>query len=379
MKWKNKGRELELLAREWDLSNPYYIWGTSNSADYLVRCFCDELRIISFVDGNRNKQGGYYKEKEIVGLDAIHKDHKIVIASEAYSEISIELSKKGFKEKKDYIDYSVFIGLNKYYREDKVFLSRTDLSLTSRCNLKCENCNMFMPYFREAKDKSIEEIKRDLDLYFTWVDQVRNFYLLGGEPFLYKDLYDVLDYMENHYLNKADRLWLFSNGTVLPKKEIIEKIIKMRVKIEIGDYHINNPKLKPKVEQFVELLEKNNIPYNRKTDASWLDFGVGSFRHSFNEGELIRYFDRCYPPFRALHNGKFYYCHINAGAVNAGLYEHDETDCFDLSGYDKDRRVELVEYNMGYNQKGYLSLCRNCRGCGPQNTIEIPVAIQMQS
>ena len=72
--------------------------------------------------------------------------------------------------------------------EGKVYINRVDVSVTNRCTLNCEGCNMLMPYYCNPKDRKLEDIKKDLDVFFQWVDTVEDLNLLGGEPLLYPDL-----------------------------------------------------------------------------------------------------------------------------------------------------------------------------------------------
>ena len=53
-----------------------------------------------------------------------------------------------------------------------MYINRVDISVTNRCTLNCEGCNMLMSYYCNPQDRKLDEIKRDLDAFFEWVDTV---------------------------------------------------------------------------------------------------------------------------------------------------------------------------------------------------------------
>lgn len=50
-------------------------------------------------------------------------------------------------------------------------------------------------------------------------------------------------------------------------------------------------------------------------------------------------------------------------------------DTFDLAA-DGGRKKELVEFRLGYTQRGYTSFCRRCRGFTSQNRRRVAPAEQ---
>jgi hypothetical protein len=89
--------------------------------------------------------------------------------------------------------------------------------------------------------------------------------------------------------------------------------------------------------------------------------------------KLINHFDSCTAPFRGLNNGKFYYCHLNTSAVLTGLFPLNENDYVDMKSISTD---ELLKFDLGFTDLGYVTMCDNCNGC---NTgIKVPVSYEHQ-
>ncbi|MCK4261213.1 MAG: radical SAM protein [Halanaerobiales bacterium] len=103
-------------------------------------------------------------------------------------------------------------------------LKRVFLEITKKCNLRCKHC--FNSSGIECEDKeqlTTEEVKRLINMAHEM--GVWQFDLTGGEPFLRKDIFEILEYLNQ----KAMAVTLFSNLTVLDYEKIkILKDLKIR-------------------------------------------------------------------------------------------------------------------------------------------------------
>ena len=79
---------------------------------------------------------------------------------------------------------------------------------------------MFIPYYKEQRDCTFEELKNNVDLLFSRVDYIVYFALLGGEPTLNPALGDILEYIGETYREKCGRLAYVVNGSIIPSDEI---------------------------------------------------------------------------------------------------------------------------------------------------------------
>ena len=81
---------------------------------------------------------------------------------------------------------------------------------------------MLMSYYCNPQDRKLDEIKRDLDAFFEWVDTVEDMNLLGGEPLLYPELVEVLQYIQNNYRDKIVDIYMFTNGMCNLSEELLD-------------------------------------------------------------------------------------------------------------------------------------------------------------
>ena len=79
------------------------------------------------------------------------------------------------------------------------------LSVTNRCNLKCKGC--WVEQTKPAQQLSRTQIQGIIDTAARY--NSRFFGILGGEPLLHSDLYDVFEQ------NSKAFFLLFTNGTIL--------------------------------------------------------------------------------------------------------------------------------------------------------------------
>ena len=87
---------------------------------------------------------------------------------------------------------------------------RATIELTMRCNLSCQMC------FRDQEQKgelTLEEFKTVVDNLSPGVRQIN---LIGGEVFLRRDLFEILDYLRDRDL----RVRIQTNGTLLDAQRL---------------------------------------------------------------------------------------------------------------------------------------------------------------
>lgn len=135
------------------------------------------------------------------------------------------------------------------------------LKLTNACNLKCLHCH----------SKSGEaHTHMDKNLLFNILEQLREnkvfgVNISGGEPLLYPDFFEVLEYM-----NKIGIRITISTNAVLINENIVKKMIQNNVRGVQISLDGSNKELHDKIRNIkgcfdktlrgIELFSKNNIP-----------------------------------------------------------------------------------------------------------------------
>jgi hypothetical protein len=232
---------------------------------------------------------------------------------------------------------------------------------------------MFIPHYESPKHKSLETIISDVDSYFKIVDYVSIFHLVGGEPFLHPQMYDIIKYILDNYQSKIDKFIITTNGTALPKDNIIELLKSNDIILSISNYTDKLESLKGKFDRVTKTYKDNRIKHYIRNEIEWNDFGDLRIKKNMSEAELIEHFDNCTAPFRGLDNGKFYYCHLNTSAVLTKLFPLNENDFVEMNSISKE---DLLKFDMGNTKLGYVTFCDNCNGCNTQ--IKVPVSYEHQ-
>ncbi len=378
MKSYHKGHELDGLAKIWlDDDNVFFVWGAARSGSGFVKQYKDEICIQKIFDKDTKKQGGCIENIDVVMFEPkyMKRNTKIIICTNFYTEVKIELSGCGYRENIDFIEYAAFKQIWYYYTKNVILLPRVDLSITNKCTLRCEKCNMLMPYFRNPEHKDLKTIKQDLDVLFQWVDVVEDFMILGGEPLLYPNLVELLQYIKEHYQSKIKLLHMFTNGTCTIGEDLLKISEELSIVYDLSDYTVGLPQLRDRIDKFEAELKKGKIKVERKVQEYWQDFGYPEVNHkNYTEDERILHFHNCRAPFRGLYDRKLYYCHLEASAVQAGFMEESESCFVELDKLNRGNKVEIIELDRGYSKKGYPGFCLKCDGC--ESKKRIPVAKQ---
>ena len=71
----------------------------------------------------------------------------------------------------------------------------------------------------------------------------------------------------------------------------------------------------------------------------------------------------------AIHDGKFYFCHIAWSIEKTGLYKLKDTDYLDLAVMPtgEESKKKILNYSLGAMENEYMSFCKVCGGCGADN------------
>lgn len=130
---------------------------------------------------------------------------------------------------RDEIVWSVFKG--KRHR----IVPRIEINLTDACNLKCKGCSHFSSLYKEDSIYPISEYKKDL-LCLREIGEILKLRLLGGEPFLLKNL-DEYIVITRGIFPETD-IEIVTNGLLIPKvqEKILFAIKENDVNVTISPY-----------------------------------------------------------------------------------------------------------------------------------------------
>lgn len=396
MIYNNSIHNFDRFISEWNSNNEYVLFGASKECVQFIRTMdfllgSHKLKIKYIVDHDiKNKttltnideiSSFFRKSKNIKtnrsGIELIHiddfdltKNEKVIITSDVYRNFYKEYLETN---NVTYTTYKHIAGIWPLKYKNLVHIFQTDVLVTEKCTLACSHCNMFMPHFVSPNHRDIGIIKSDIDSFFNLTDYVSVFHLVGGEPFLHPQIEDVIEYVLHNHIDKIDKFIITTNGTILPKQSTLELLKTNDVILSVSDYTDKLEHIQKKVEKVIQTLKDWDINHYVRTEIEWYDFGDLRIKNNLPTNKLIKHFDSCTAPFRGLNDGKFYYCHLNTSAVLTKLFPLDSNDYVDLSTTTKE---DLIKFDLGYTDLGYITFCDNCNGC---NTgIKIPVSYEKQ-
>ncbi len=378
---------------EWDIDSEYVLFGASKECVQFIRTMdflfgSEKLKIKCIVDhevktgiaNNLNEVSSYYHQSkdfsntrtniQLVNINDFDKQGDVIVTTDEFrKDYQVYLDEHKIK----HTWYKNIASIWPYEYLNKVHIFQSDVLVTERCNLNCSHCNMFIPHFEMPKHRELNTMIKDIDSYFNIVDYVSVFHLVGGEPFLHPQIQDVIQHILSNYIHKIDKFIITTNGSIAPKPSTIELLKSSNVILSVSNYSDKLQKLKTKVEKVIDIYKTNGIKHYVRNEIEWYDFGDLRVKKNLPTDKLIKHFDSCTAPFRGLNDGKFYYCHLNTGAVLTKLFPLDKNDYVEI---DKISKEDLLKFDLGYTDLGYVTFCDNCNGC---NTgIKIPVSYEKQ-
>ena len=280
-----------------------------------------------------------------------------------------------FSAPTDFVEFTVGACLlchDSYFNPDKLFLRSVDIIITERCSLKCRDCSNLMQYYKKPIDCDIKELLQSIDTFCSLVDEVHEFRVIGGEPFMNKESHLTIKRLTDE--PKVKKIVIYTNGTIVPREDQIEYLKSNKVLLLITDYGI----LSKKLNILTQTLQRNNIAFYTQKAKRWTDC-TKIIKHYRNTEQQKEIFNKCCAKNTiTISNGKLYRCPFAANAdrlMAVPDYEndyinilHEPQKAIDISEVKKKIRTFLLEKNS-------LETCDYCNGRS-FNASEITPAIQ---
>lgn len=391
MKWKNKGHELDnyannLLQMFHGKQRKIYIFGAGLIGTEIAQVFERYHCFAGYLDNDVQKQAAGKNGSRVISLEQYILEKAegfIVIAADQKNipKIEEQLVSEGLKEKEDFWKYQEFMNevfpILSVYEFDVSYVDLVQICLTERCTLKCQDCaHGCFAVDSHSEDLSLETAKESADIFFSKVDVVKEFVLIGGEPFLYGELSEIISYIGEKYRDRIVCFSITTNGTILPEQEILELCQRYDMVIRISNYSNTLKYLKKKYEQLEKRLRDYHVSYVMgDSEIQWMDYGFQTVDRQQGDN-LIQVFDKCKTPCREIRGSKYYYC-VMARSVSDNLKLNvGKEDYLDFNDLAEDYKRVLLEFEKGYSEKGCLDMCAHCNGADAVNYV-IPAAVQL--
>lgn len=254
---------------------------------------------------------------------------------------------------KQYYEIIYEWGLNSYFHKDKLSLSNVDWVITQKCSLHCKDCSNLMPYYECPTDYSFFDSSRYMDNFIDVVDEVLDIRILGGEPFMCRELADYLEYAIKK--ERIRNVTIYTNATILPNDKIRKLLCNKKVRLEITNYGA----LARNFDAFVKIIEMENIRHNIVELTEWHDLG-GLYNRELNQEQREKVYAQCFcrnlPTFM---EGKLFRCPYAANGRILKAIPFKDEDYIDFTNKISDRELtrkkiikllfeSLSDYACGY-------------------------------
>lgn len=262
-----------------------------------------------------------------------------------------------------------YINIVQKQEEGKLNFNRIQYVVSERCSLKCRDCTHLMQYYQQPQDVDLDKYKAAFELLLQCVDSVAELRILGGEPFMNRDMGKVIDW--HHGNSKIQRISVYTNGTIVPNEITLRELQRSKIKVHISNYKTNEEK----IGKLIKVFDEYHIQYFTRVYDAWQDAGGVEFRdHSIEQMEDI--FSNCFERncFTFL-KGQLHRCPRSAHAMNLGAMPDVKEDYVDLLHWNGTKE-ELVEKLKNLQKRSWIEACNYCGG--PNNiTQSIPAGIQI--
>ena len=209
---------------------PTIIYGAGVSGQALLfACRESGIKVVGFCDNNIKKKGKSLLDIEIIHTDDIKSrfpNANWLIASADITDIRDHLIDYGYDETnlypgatllrdynlenfskhyesyneedndKGFIEFAVASTIqchDGYLDSSKVFMRSVDIVVTEKCTMKCVDCSNLMQYFEKPESYEIQEMNEAIEALCSVSDEIFEFRVIGGEPFVNKEVHLVVE------------------------------------------------------------------------------------------------------------------------------------------------------------------------------------------
>ena len=251
---------------------------------------------------------------------------------------------------------------------DTLKLDRSSLAITQRCTLKCKLCNAYIPYYKKPIDMPLNQIARVLERYFSIVDSVGIFGILGGEPLLHPDIVKILNAVKNYSERITERIDIVTNGTIMFTDELLAFFVENSPKTKVIISHYGQ--YSPKADMLIDKLTELGINYRAAKYygddllyGGWLDFRDHSQKH-FSPEAVARQAEGCIVSrnrYYLISEGEMHTCTRAHWRMREGIIPRNREEYLDLLDPKADLESQKITLTK-LETRASTTSCAYCHG-----------------
>lgn len=365
------------------------VFHSCRSAGIPVECFCDN---------NVNKTKGLLCNTKVLyppDMKRQYPEAAILISAADLGDVVTQLHGLGydtwhavgpllrdfdfypyeFSAPSDFVEYAVATCLlcqDSYLSPDKLFLRSVDVIITERCSLKCRDCSNLVQYYKRPSDCDTKGVLLSIDVFCSVVDEVNEFRVIGGEPFMHKEHHLIVKRLAEE--PKVKKVVIYTNGTIVPREDQIEHLKNSKVLIIITDYgHLSR-----RIDELKKTLYRAGIAHYAHEARGWTDCAAITPHHRTVEQQRQTFKGCCAKNTISLSDGKLYRCPFSANADRlraVPVFKEDSVTLLRNSQLAMDIVAMRNALRKFLLRTEYLQSCDYCNG-RPFEAPEITPAVQ---
>lgn len=246
--------------------------------------------------------------------------------------------------------------------ENPLHMFSITLIINQKCSLHCKCCTSYMNEYpkEERINMPIEQIEKDIDLFFDAMDSVGTVTVMGGEPFMHPELSRII----RKLLTKKNfgLVSIATSGTFPIKDEQLEGLDDPRVNVSFSNYeHAIAPGLADQMYKNIDKIKNAGISYT--VGVTIPEWSIPSTLYDLHDSEavMIKKKADCIQPPRCMQvkNGLLHPCDFATALYCLHIGEY-EMDYVDLASYNSD--AERKEAIRAFVDQPYYRTCGHCAG-----------------
>ena len=221
--------------------------------------------------------------------------------------------------------------------------------INEKCTLKCKDCANLMQFYEEPITYDTEFILsglRELALKVDFIHEVR---IIGGEPFLNKDIYKIIK--EASKIINIDKFVIYTNGMIPPKSNLLLELDVKKIIFSVTDYG----ELGKNLHKTINILNELKFPYRLHPPEHWTDSGKILDIQLSVEDTKENFAKCCGKNLYTLIGSKLYRCPFVANADQFNGIPVVDTNFVRTN----ESKESIKNYSYGIN---YIDACSFCPG-----------------
>ena len=265
---------------------------------------------------------------------------------------SINGSNQSSKYTTEHVKYLIRTCLHhhdNYVTPERLTVQNIDLIITERCSMKCKDCSNLMQYYEKPENADLNEMIQTIDSICEKMDEIYEFRVIGGEPFMNKEIHLVVEKLTSK--ENIHKVSIFTNATIVPRETQWPSLTHPKVRFFITEYTLSR-----NLTPLTAALDFYGVPYVSETANGWTDCAALD-KHNRSDKEQMEGFEACCAKNLAtLHDGYLYRCPFSANAAKLKAIPDYKADYLEV------RTSSREQIRSFLRDLPYIKACDFCNG-----------------